>query len=86
VRQYLTCRELIDFLDRYVDGALPAPTAARFEEHLAVCPACVDYLHSYRETIRLAAGAWSDQAIATGEVPPELVAAILDARGIARDA
>ena len=73
------CRELIDFLDRYIDGALPAPVAARFEEHLAVCEACVEYLHSYRETIRLAGDAWCDDD-ALDAVPPELIAAILAAR------
>jgi anti-sigma factor RsiW len=80
VHQYITCRELIDFLDRYVDGELPAPTARRFEEHLAVCAACVEYLHSYRETIRLAGEAWNDEQIAIEDVPSQLIDAILAVR------
>ena len=80
VRQYITCRELIEFLDRYVDGELPAPMAAKFEEHLEVCAACVEYLHSYRETIRLASEAWSDDEIAIEDVPSELIDAILAVR------
>jgi anti-sigma factor RsiW len=80
VRQYISCRELIDFLDRYVDGELPAPTTAKFEEHLEVCTACVEYLHSYRETIRLARSAWNDEEIAIEDVPSQLIDAILAVR------
>ena len=78
--RYITCRELIDFLDRYVDDELPPPQRAKFEEHLEVCAACVEYLHSYRETIRLAAAAWDDGDLALADVPSELIDAILDAR------
>ena len=81
MRRYITCRELIDFLDRYVDGELSAPMAAKFEEHLAVCDACVEYLHSYRETIRLAGEAWREDEIAIEDVPSQLIDAILSARG-----
>jgi len=81
----ITCRELIDFLDRYVDGVLPAPVAASFEDHLKVCPQCVDYLHSYRETIRLAGEAWCDDEVAFEDVPPALIDAILAVRGRAAD-
>lgn len=79
--RFITCRELIDFLDRYVDGELPAPMRAKFEEHLEVCEACVEYLHSYRETIRLAGEAWKDDELAIEDVPTQLIDAILAARG-----
>jgi anti-sigma factor RsiW len=79
----MTCRELIDFLDRYVDGELPRPTAERFDEHLAACGECVEYLHSYRETIRLAREAWREDEIAIEDVPPRLIEAILAARSLA---
>ena len=52
----LTCRELIEFLADYVEGELRADERARFDAHLAVCPHCVDYLHGYRESIRLGQG------------------------------
>jgi anti-sigma factor RsiW len=78
--KYITCRELIDFLDRYVDGELPPPTLSKFEQHLAVCAACVAYLHSYRETIRLAGEAWRDDELAIEDVPRELIEAIIAVR------
>lgn len=80
MRRYITCRELIEFLDRYVDGDLPPFMAVKFEEHLEVCVACVEYLHSYRETIRLAGEAWSGDEIAIEDVPSELIEAILAVR------
>ena len=76
----LTCRELIDFLAAYLDGELaPGPRAA-FEAHLSRCPACVDYLASYRETIRLGKKACEPDAELPADVPSELVDAILAAR------
>lgn len=80
-RPLLTCKQLIDFLDDYVGGALAAEERAEFDRHLALCPACVDYLDGYRETIRLgrAALARGDEAV-PDEVPEELVRAILAAR------
>ena len=78
--RYISCQELIDFLDRYVDDELPAAMRVKFEEHLEVCDACVDYLHSYRETIRLAADAWRDEELAIEDVPSQLIEAILAVR------
>ena len=52
----------------------------KFEEHLAVCQACVDYLHSYRETVRLAGEAWREDELAIEDVPSQLIDAILAAR------
>jgi len=50
----INCKQLIDFLDDYVDGRLPAEQAARLEEHFDACPPCRDYLVTYRRTIELA--------------------------------
>jgi anti-sigma factor RsiW len=72
----LTCQELIEFLAAYVEEELSVEERARFDRHLAVCPHCVDYLHGYRESIRLGKAA----VIEVDEVPEELVDAILSAR------
>ena len=80
---FLSCRELVEFLADYLDGALPAPNRERFEEHLRACPACVDYLDSYRETMRLTAEAWQacgPEDDVSEDVPEELVRAVLAAR------
>lgn len=71
---YVTCKELIDFLDDYVAGDLPPARAELFERHLTRCRSCFAYVHSYRETIRLARAA-TRPSIET--VPPELLALLL---------
>ena len=71
----MTCKEFVDFLWRYLDGELPDEERSVFDAHLAVCPACVRYLETYRETVRLS----RDAALDPAEAPEELVQAILDA-------
>jgi anti-sigma factor RsiW len=72
----LTCHDVADFLADYVAGELHVDVRARFDQHLAECPACVAYVESYSATIRLARDAFerTDEAI-----PDPLVRAILDA-------
>lgn len=52
-RPYITCRQLIDFIYDYLDGTLPTDEQHEFERHLAVCPSCVHYLNTYRQTMRI---------------------------------
>lgn len=58
----LTCRELVELVTDYLEGAMPQPERARFEEHLAVCDGCTTYLDQIRTTIRLA-GALTEETI-----------------------
>jgi anti-sigma factor RsiW len=69
-----TCRDILTFLDDYIAGELPPDTRATFDRHLSVCPSCVAYLGSYRETIQMARAAHRPTALPT--VPPELIEAI----------
>ena len=73
----ITCRELTEFLDDYVSGALPPERRAVFDSHMSGCPDCRNYLASYRATVRLVKGA----ADATpADVPPGLIRAVMAAR------
>ena len=78
----LKCREVIEFLDRYVDGELPATQRREFEWHLRLCRSCRAYLRTYRTTIGLGKSvlAGPEGEPVPGEIPEELVAAILAAR------
>ena len=82
----MTCRELIEFLLDYVEGELPAEQRRLFEQHIEICPDCAAYLDSYRQTIKLSRDAFnrSDEEL-PADVPDELVAAILAARGDSRE-
>ena len=73
--QPLCCRDAVQFLLQYLDGELPPEQRLQFERHLHDCPPCVDYLRSYRETIRLGK-ACTDEA---AELPDSLREAILKA-------
>ena len=76
----MTCRELIEFLDRYTSGDLSEATRAAFEGHLDECPPCKHYLDSYRETIRLGRDACEvEDREVDRKLPEDLVRAILDA-------
>ena len=47
----LSCRELVDLVSDYLEGALPAAAHARFETHIAGCDDCAAYLRQMRETL-----------------------------------
>lgn len=76
----ITCQQLIDFLDEYVSGAMDAPRRKTLDEHIAVCPDCVNYVDSYRKTIELGKAALSRvDSPAPADVPVGLVKAVLSA-------
>jgi anti-sigma factor (TIGR02949 family) len=75
----VSCHEFVDFLDAYLDGELPRDVAARFAEHLSLCPSCVAYANTYRTTRELARRTLLEQSPAQ-RAPEELIAAILAAR------
>ena len=74
----MTCRDFAEFLLEYVEGQLPLEARRRFDEHLAICPDCVQYLQHYTETIKAGRLAMADDL--PDDVPDELVSAILTAR------
>lgn len=49
----LSCREVVELVTAYLEGALSEIDEVRFEEHLAMCEGCATYLDQMRETIRL---------------------------------
>jgi len=77
----MTCSEVNDFLADYRGGELQPEVRRRFEEHLLVCAACVSYLRSYDEAVRLAreTGGELAQQLLPHDVPESLVDAILAA-------
>lgn len=77
----MTCREFADFMATYLSGELPQDTRTRFEHHLSICPNCVAYLSNYRDTISLGRRAFAEaEDDVPGDVPPDLVKAILASR------
>jgi anti-sigma factor RsiW len=58
----LTCREVVELISDYLDGALPPKERLRLEQHLDDCPHCVIYLEQVRQTVR-ALGRVSDEEL-----------------------
>lgn len=49
----MTCQEFVELVTDYFEGALSPEQTARFEDHLAICDACPQYVDQLRTTIRL---------------------------------
>jgi predicted anti-sigma-YlaC factor YlaD len=49
----LTCRELVELVTDYLEGALPTHDRLDFERHLVWCSWCRDYVDQMRTTIAL---------------------------------
>jgi anti-sigma factor RsiW len=73
-RRALVCRQAVELLTDYLEGALSARDRARLEAHLADCPHCSEYLAQLRATIASAG------RIGTGtdELAPEVVDDLVD--------
>jgi anti-sigma factor RsiW len=52
----IVCRELVELLTDYLEGAIPANDRAVIDAHLSTCEGCTRALDQLRRTIR-AAGA-----------------------------
>lgn len=63
-RRAVVCREAVELVTDYLEGALSARDRARLEAHLADCPHCTEYLRQIRVTID-----------ALGRVEPESLSA-----------
>jgi anti-sigma factor RsiW len=50
-RRAIVCRQAVQLMAGYLDGALAARDHARLEAHLADCPHCSEYLAQLRVTI-----------------------------------
>jgi anti-sigma factor RsiW len=69
----MTCRQVVQLLTDYLEGALSEADRARVEEHLAGCDGCTAFLTQLRTSERVVA------ELATVEVPAALKADLLRA-------
>jgi anti-sigma factor RsiW len=50
-RRAIVCRQAVELVTDYLEGALSRRERARLEAHLAACPHCSQYLEQIRATI-----------------------------------
>lgn len=53
-RREIVCRQAVDLMTDYLEGAMSPGERTRFEAHLSDCPYCVEYLAQMRATIDVA--------------------------------
>jgi anti-sigma factor RsiW len=82
----ITCQEFERFVLDHYEGRLSEPERRRFERHMAMCPPCRVSWESYCKAVALGRRVFAeeeqDDPAPVGE---ELVAAVLAARGGARE-
>jgi anti-sigma factor RsiW len=80
----MTCRDVLEFLDRYVDGGLSDAERREFDRHFGVCRTCREYVLAYRRTIALSRSALrgSPETRSPASAPRGLIDAIKAARRV----
>ncbi len=78
----ITCAELEAFIDDYLEERLTPREKWVFELHLKMCRECRSYLAAYRRSIEMGQRVFREpESAVPGDVPEDLVRAILAARG-----
>lgn len=72
MKDELTCQELVELITEYLEGTLPPDVRERFEQHLAGCRGCRNYLEQMHQTLRLTGRLTEDN------ITPEAEQALLD--------
>jgi anti-sigma factor RsiW len=49
----MNCKQVVELMTAYLEGALSPGDRARFEEHIAGCDGCTAYLAQMRMTMRV---------------------------------
>ena len=49
----MNCRQVVELMTAYLEGAFSAHDSARFEEHIPGCDGCTAYLAQLRMTLRV---------------------------------
>ena len=70
-RREMACQELVEVITGYLEGTLLEVDRARFENHLASCASCQEYLEQMRALIRLTG------KLTTKSLEPETVDSLL---------
>jgi anti-sigma factor RsiW len=62
----VTCQQFVEIVTAYWENALPDDERVAFEQHLAECPYCQDYLDQMRQTVVIV-GRLSEETLADDE-------------------
>jgi predicted anti-sigma-YlaC factor YlaD len=48
---HITCQEVVELVNDYIEGALPPDQVVLFEQHLNFCQGCESYVDQMRTTV-----------------------------------
>jgi anti-sigma factor RsiW len=65
----IRCRDLVELVTEYLEGALDDDRRAAVEAHLADCEGCTNYLEQMRTSIRVTGHLREDQIPAEARAP-----------------
>jgi predicted anti-sigma-YlaC factor YlaD len=68
----LSCKDVVDLVTEYLEGAMRPERRLAFEEHVAICPPCRNYFDQLRRTIALGSQIHED------DVPPDVRDALVE--------
>lgn len=49
----MVCKELVELVTDYIENGLSENDRSRFEEHIAYCRGCQNYMDEFRKTIQV---------------------------------
>lgn len=67
-----TCKQMAELVYNYLNDSLNPRVKGDFEQHLQVCPDCVNFLNTYRKTVEVT------QAVRAEEIPANVRKNILE--------
>ena len=71
--EQLSCREFVELVTDYLEGALPEEEQLRFQDHVSRCDGCKTYLEQIRQTVATLGRLTED------DLSPEAERTLLDA-------
>jgi len=71
--EQLSCRELVELVNDYLEGMLPAAEHERVDRHFDTCQGCRTYVEQMRQTIELTG------QLTVADVSPEAELVLLEA-------
>ncbi len=72
------CQEFVELVTDWEEGALDDASRLEFEEHMAICPPCVEYVKQLRLTRAVLRGAAELDRRGPSAPPPAARAALLE--------
>jgi predicted anti-sigma-YlaC factor YlaD len=69
----IPCRQIVEMVTDYLEGALSSENVSIVEAHLALCDGCATYFDQVRATIQVTGTVEAD------DIPPDVLGPLLDA-------